>query len=73
MKDTIEASELGSKIFRIRGQAVMLDFDLATLYGVSVKRLNQQVNRNLRRFPLDFMFALTVPEDRRLRLQIGEG
>lgn len=56
-------------IVRLRGQAVMLDADLATLYGVTVKRLNQQVTRNPKRFPEDFCFQLTEAEWRSLRLQ----
>jgi len=51
-----------SKIFIIRGQKVMLDGDLAKLYGVETRRLNEQVKRNLSRFPLDFMFQLTDNE-----------
>ena len=50
------------RIFYIRGNKVMLDRDLAELYGVSTKRLNEQVKRNLRRFPEDFMFRLTQAE-----------
>ena len=46
----------------IRGQQVMLDHDLATLYGVETKRLNEQVKRNIKRFPEDFMFQLTWDE-----------
>ena len=49
-------------IFEIRGQQVMLDRDLAMLYGVETKRLNEQVRRNLERFPEDFMFQLTIDE-----------
>jgi hypothetical protein len=56
-------------ITRIRGHAVILDVDLATLYGVTVKRLNQQVTRNQDRFPEDFRFQLTESEWRSLRLQ----
>ena len=52
----------------IRGQQVMLDRDLATLYGVETKRLNEQVKRNIKRFPEDFMFQLT--KDECLRSQI---
>ena len=52
----------------IRGQQVMLDHDLATLYGVETKRLNEQVKRNIKRFPEDFMFQLT--KDECLRSQI---
>ena len=54
----------------IRGQQVMLDSDLAMLYGVETKRLNEQVKRNLNRFPEDFMFQLTHDEAVRLRSQI---
>ncbi|MDX6770335.1 MAG: ORF6N domain-containing protein [Elusimicrobiota bacterium] len=53
---------VGRLIFLIRGQRVMLDADLARVYGVSTKRLNQQVRRNLDRFPADFMFALSQDE-----------
>ncbi|GAB4326060.1 MAG: hypothetical protein Kow0074_20210 [Candidatus Zixiibacteriota bacterium] len=56
-------------IFLIRGQKVMLDSDLATLYGVTTKRLNEQVKRNLDRFPPDFMFQLTEDEADTLRSQ----
>ena len=53
------ADKIESLIKVIRGQQVMLDRDLATLYGVEVKRLNEQVKRNIKRFPKDFMFQLT--------------
>jgi hypothetical protein len=53
----------------IRGHNVILDSDLAALYGVSTKRLNQQVQRNRERFPDDFMFQLTAEEAESLRLQ----
>jgi len=56
-------------IVRMRGQSVMLDTDLAALYGVEVKRLNQQMTRNQDRFPEDFCFRLTPSEWRSLRLQ----
>ena len=56
-------------IIRLRGQAVILDSDLAALYGVTVKRLNQQVSRNHERFPDDFCFQLTEAEWHSLRLQ----
>ena len=49
-----------SHIYTIRGQQVMLDYDLSTLYGYEVKRLNEQVKRNKARFPEDFMFQLTA-------------
>jgi hypothetical protein len=50
------------KIYEIRGQNVMLDFDLAALYGVETRRLNEQVKRNIDRFPNDFMFQLNKKE-----------
>ena len=59
------------KIFLIRGNKVMLDSDLARLYGVTPKRLNEQVKRNKKRFPSDFMFQLTKEEDESLRSQIA--
>ncbi|MGH9503610.1 MAG: ORF6N domain-containing protein [Terriglobales bacterium] len=55
----------------LRHQKVILDSDLAELYGVPVKRLNQQINRNQDRFPADFMFQLTAKEHASLRLQIA--
>ena len=60
---------LTSRIHHIRGQKVMLDRDLAELYGAEVKRLKQAVRRNIERFPEDFMFELTMEEDRTLRSQ----
>lgn len=51
-----------NRIYEIRGERVMLDFDLASLYGVPTKALNQAVKRNSKRFPKDFMFRLTVVE-----------
>jgi hypothetical protein len=53
---------VASKILLIRGKKVMIDRDLAELYGVPTKRLNEQVKRNLKRFPKDFMFKLTIKE-----------
>lgn len=58
-------------IYMIRGQKVMLDSDLAKLYGVQTSQLNRQVRRNLIRFPEDFMFELTVEEYENLKCQIG--
>ncbi len=58
-----------SKIYVIRGQRVMLDFDLAAMYGVETKALNQSVKRNIERFPEDFMFQLTKGEFEILRSQ----
>ena len=57
------------RIYLIRGQKVMIDFDLAELYGVSTRQLNQQVTRNKKRFPEDFMFRLTKEEAENLRSQ----
>ncbi|HAH32212.1 MAG TPA: DNA-binding protein [Elusimicrobia bacterium] len=55
-----------SKIFILRGKRVMIDWDLAHLYEVETKRLNEQVKRNLRRFPPDFMFQLAEEEKKEL-------
>ncbi len=57
------------RIHHIRGQRVLLDRDLAELYGVQIKALKQAVRRNMERFPEDFMFELTLEEDRTLRSQ----
>ena len=51
-----------NRIYEIRGERVMLDFDLAALYEVPTKVLNQAVKRNIKRFPADFMFRLTSAE-----------
>lgn len=59
-----------NRIYEIRGERVMLDKDLADLYEIEVKALNQAVKRNLKRFPKDFMFQLTKEEWESLRLQI---
>ncbi|MCK4677684.1 MAG: ORF6N domain-containing protein [Bacteroidales bacterium] len=60
-----------SKIYQIRGQKVMLDMDLAALYGVETKHLKQAVRRNIDRFPKDFMFELEKRELTNLRSQIA--
>lgn len=60
-----------SKIYEIRGQQVMIDKDLAGLYQVEVKRLNESVKRNLKRFPEDFMFQLTTEEWQNLKSQFA--
>jgi hypothetical protein len=67
MSQQIETSDelILSKIYVIRGQKVMLDRDLAELYSVETKQLKRQVNRNLSRFPPDFMFELTAEETSR--------
>ncbi|MFH1352145.1 MAG: ORF6N domain-containing protein [bacterium] len=66
MSDLVPVEVIANKIFLIRGQKVMLDKDLAELYGVPTKRLNEQVKRNIRRFPEDFMFQLTSEEKNEL-------
>ena len=58
-----------SKIYEIRGQQVMFDFDLAALYQVETRILNQSVKRNIKRFAEDFMFQLTVEEWQNLKSQ----
>jgi len=58
---------IAKSILVLRDQNVLLDRDLATLYGVTTKRLNEQVKRNLARFPIDFMFQLTAEEETALR------
>ncbi len=65
------AENIQSKIIMIRGEKVMLDSDLAGLYGVSTRRLNEQVRRNPARFPPDFMFQLTKEEYAVLRSQFA--
>ncbi len=58
----VPAERIESRILFVRGYRVMLDSDLAEVYGVSTKRLNEQVKRNEGRFPADFMFKLTAKE-----------
>jgi hypothetical protein len=67
----IPRERIEQSIYLIRGHKVMLDADLASLYGVPTKRLNEAVKRNRKRFPSDFMFRLTVAESVRLRSQIA--
>jgi hypothetical protein len=62
---------ISNKIYFIRNQKVMLDFDLASLYEVETRRLNEQVKRNISRFPSDFMFQLTEIELENLMSQIA--
>jgi len=70
-KEVIIPSErIVSKIYIIRNRKVMLDRDLAELYGVKTKVLNQAVKRNIKRFPEDFMFKLSADESKILRSQI---
>jgi hypothetical protein len=65
-----ERNDIGQFIFTVRGQKVILDSDLAHLYGVKTKALNQAVMRNKERFPADFIFRITAEEWLRLRSQI---
>ena len=67
----VPTQAISSKIFIIRGQKVMLDRDLAELYGVPTKRLIEQIKRNKRRFPSDFMFKVNKAEDLNLRSQFA--
>jgi len=71
MKDLIPQEVIERKIYLIRGKKVMLDRDLAKLYGVPTRRLKEQVKRNMKRFPEDFMFELTMEELEILRSQIA--
>ena len=66
MKDLIPQEIIENKILMIRGHRVMLDMELAKLYGVDTRNLNKAVSRNIDRFPNDFMFQLTEPETKEL-------
>ncbi|KQC31541.1 DNA-binding protein [Flagellimonas eckloniae] len=66
----MELQAIQTRIYEVRGQKVLLDFDLAMLYGTETKKLKQAVRRNLARFPSDFMFELTKEEYMALRSQI---
>ena len=66
----MEVQQIQNKIFEIRGQRVMIDRDLAEIYGVETRVLNQAVKRNEERFPVDFMFQLTEQEFRNWKSQI---
>lgn len=63
----VDNREIQNMIYTIRGKQVMVDSDLATLYQVTTKRLNEQVRRNKNRFPSEFMFRLTAEEYEYLR------
>jgi hypothetical protein len=65
----VEEEKIMNRIHVIRNHKVMLDFDLAEMYGVATKRLNEQLKRNIKRFPKDFMFLLTEKETQNLRSQ----
>jgi hypothetical protein len=71
MKKLTRVKKIENKIYFIRGKRVMLDRDLAAVYQVTTVRLNQQVRRNLKKFPPDFMFQLAPREFERLMLQIA--
>jgi hypothetical protein len=71
MIKTLNDKEIIEKIYIIRGQKVMLDSDLAEMYNVTTGRLNEQVRRNIQRFPDDFMFQLTTEEYHSLRSQFA--
>lgn len=68
-KDAIPGRQIEDRIYTVRGKRVMLDADLARLYGVTTKRLNEQIRRNVDRFPEDFAFQLTNHEFADLRSQ----
>ena len=69
--DQLNVNYIRSHIYTIRGVEIMLDTDLATMYGVETKQLKRQVKRNIERFPDDFMFELTQDEYKSLRCQNG--
>jgi len=71
MNKMIPVERIEKKIFLIRNQKVMIDRDIAELYGVETRRLNEQVKRNIKRFPEDFMFQLTREEFNDLKSQIA--
>jgi phage regulator Rha-like protein len=70
-KTNIPEEIITSKIYFIRDQKIMLDSDLAKLYGVETRRLNEQIKRNIERFPIDFMFRLTSEEWLNLKSQFA--
>ncbi|MEK7197548.1 MAG: ORF6N domain-containing protein, partial [Nitrospirota bacterium] len=72
MKALIPVEMIEKKILMIRGEKVMLDADLSELYGVTTKRLNEQLKRNMDRFPVDFAFQLTAEEWENLKTQKDE-
>jgi len=69
----VPVHDITRAILVLRGQRVLLDAELACLYGVTTKRLNEQVRRNLDRFPADFMFQLTAEEAERSRSPSSRG
>jgi len=66
----INTDKIASRIYFIRGERIMFDFDLASLYAIPVRTLKQSVRRNIKRFPPDFMFELSPEENKSLRSQI---
>jgi len=70
-KSPVPIHRIDNKIYLIRNRKVMIDADLAKIYGVSTSRLNEQVKRNFHRFPKDFMFELTRKEHENLMSQIA--
>src|SRR6266853_5669621 len=71
MSSTRKIDNVESAIYLIRGHRVMLDSDLAAIYQVTTRRLNEQLRRNRKRFPEDFAFQLTAEEFRNLRSQFA--
>lgn len=69
--ENLNSIQIEKMIYNVRGQKVMLDSDLAELYGVLTKNLNKAVKRNIKRFPIEFMFQLNFKELGILRFQIG--
>jgi hypothetical protein len=70
-KEIVPYELIESKIVLIRGHRVILDFSLAEIYGTTTKRLNEQIQRNIKRFPEDFRFQLTPAEEKSLRSQFA--
>ena len=70
-EELVTVDNICNKVYVIRGKQVMIDYDLAELYGYEVKRLNEQVKRNINRFPEDFMFQISREEEENLKSQIA--
>ncbi len=68
----MELLPIKNKIYEIRGQQVMLDFDLAEMYHVETRIFNQSIKRNIERFPIDFMFQLTQEEWRNIKIHLAK-
>lgn len=71
LQTLVAEQKILNRIYVVRGQKVMLDEDLAAMYGVETRRLNEQVKRNMKRFPNDFMFTLTAKEYENLKSQFA--